>query len=49
VHGREVTLLDVKERPITEWHDTMDVLEHKGVIPPKTPRRNILEMIEKRL
>lgn len=49
VYGRDTTLLDVKAMPVTKWHDTMNDLEHKGALPKKTPKQNILEMMNKGL
>lgn len=49
VYGREATIVEVKDQPVTKWHEVIGILEHKDAIPPKTPKQNIIEMIEKGL
>lgn len=41
--------MDVKDIPMTRWHEVMDVLDKKGALPKPSMKRNILEMIERGL
>lgn len=49
VRGRDVTVLNVREVPIDRWHETIDTLDHKGILPKQSAKRRMLEMLEKRL
>lgn len=51
VGGREVTIVDFKDRPLTfkEWHEAMRTLQDKGVMPRASPKENIKLLLEKGL
>jgi hypothetical protein len=49
VESREASIVDVKDIPMTRWHEVMDVLDKKGALPKPSMKRNILEMIERGL
>lgn len=51
IYSREATILDVRDQALTSknWHETMDIMDHKGALPPPSIQRNIKEMLEKHL